>query len=1520
MRKLLLTHLLLPFRSNRPGSWVIFFFLNFNLVYLASAQNILWEKTLGGPGSEYLSTIRLTRDGGYILGGTSNSPVSGDKTDPRRGETDYWIIKYHADGTKAWDKTYGGHGGDGLRSIQQTQDGGYILGGTSGSGNTGDKSEKSRGQSDYWMIKIDAQGKKQWDKTYGGSQTDQLVAIQQTPDGGYLVGGDTYSNVSGDKTLPSFGYTDFWVLKLDAAGNKVWEKTFGGKLFERFRAITATPDGNFILAGDSDSKVNGNKTAPGKGQEDYWLIKIKPDGTKIWEKAYGGSDGDNLATLQPTQDGGYILGGWSTSGISGDKSEENKSIDSFVQDYWVIKVDAEGTKQWDKTLGGDEADQLTTLRQTQDGSYLVGGISESAKSDDKSQSQIGGEGTADFWVVKLSATGKFIADKTIGGSKRDILWDLQQTPDGNFLLGGSSDSQKSGNKSQNSKGNTDIWLVKIDDKFKKNQAISFPPLYNQVLAKAPITLSAKANSGLPVSFEVRSGAATIQGNQLTLTGPGPVRIAALQPGNATYNPTETIQTFTATLNGRQADYTFGGSQADTLASVIATPDGGYLLGGTSNSGASGSKSQNAQGSTDYWIVKINKAGQKLWDKTYGGKDQDKLTALVATPDGGYLLGGSSVSGQTGDKSQAGKGKSDYWILKINATGEKVWDKTYGGRETDQLAAIIVTPKGYLLGGSSASGTSPDKSQASKGLMDYWVLEVDHAGNKLWDKTYGGSKTDKLAALLASPAGGFLVGGSSASEVSGDKSQPARSLTDYWVIRINEQGTIVWDKTYGGSKVADRYVKGDFIESANSYLSALVPTPDGGYLVGGSSSAVKGFEKSEDNIEPRYEAPDYWVLKINSQGEKVWDNTYGGESYGSSWLSAIVAAPTGGYLLAGTSDLGKGRDKTETSIIEDFWIININEQGKKLTDRTITGSYLDYLSAAVKTPDGNFLLAGYSESEPGADKKGASLGGTDYWLVQVSSTEVPDPGVLAWDYTIGWENGEQLMDVIRTRDGGYLAAGTTFSIDEYFGGKIDYYLAKVNKAGEYQYTTTIGGTANDYLNRVIQTQDGGYLLAGTSLSGISKNKTQASQGKQDYWLIKLDTLGNKQWDKRFGGSGSDDLRKVVQLPTGEYVLGGTSNSSTSGDKSQSTQGGTDYWLLKISKNGNKIWDKRYGGSANETLGSFVVTEQGGFLLAGTSQSGKSGDKTQANQGSTDYWLVNTDAAGNVLWDKAYGGSGADQLFSLSRRGNSYFLAGTSRSGKSGDKTQAGKGGNDYWILKINATGTKLWDKTFGGSDDDDLRASTFTNQGLYVIAGTSYSEMSGDKTQSSRGGSDYWVVAVDDAGNPVYDQRFGGTGNEELRAVLQTRDGGFLLGGFSDSGQSGDKSEGNYSYSEFYLGGESTDFWLVKVAPIARNLAASRQTSRVEETIVLDKHHPLQAYPNPFREKVTINFILPETQPATVKILDGHGRAVTTLFQDKAQANQTYQLEWQAGKQASGMYLLQLQTPTGQNTQKLLLTR
>ncbi|KAA6438411.1 DNRLRE domain-containing protein [Dyadobacter flavalbus] len=357
-----------------------------------------WDKTFSGNKRDNLNTIIQTTDGGYLLGGSSNSDSGQDKTDNAfASSVDYWIVKISANGSKEWDKTYGGSRADNVRSLKQTKDGGYLVGGISLSSRDGVKSESSRGAHDFWVIKTTSDGTKEWDKTIGGNMADSLVYVDQTASGNYILGGTSLSGISGDKTDGDAINHEFWVVQLAPNGSKLWDKTFNGYNYDNMKSMDRTSDGGYIIAGESASPIGGDKTENGFGYLDYWVIKINADGDKQWDKTLGGTGRELLASVKQTPDGGYIVGGSSSSDKSGNKTEARKGS----TDYWIVKLNSDGSIAWDKTIGGarDTNNQLIGAFPAWDGGYLLCGTSAGiVPGNDRTVAMTH---STELWVVKL---------------------------------------------------------------------------------------------------------------------------------------------------------------------------------------------------------------------------------------------------------------------------------------------------------------------------------------------------------------------------------------------------------------------------------------------------------------------------------------------------------------------------------------------------------------------------------------------------------------------------------------------------------------------------------------------------------------------------------------------------------------------------------------------------------------------------------------------------------------------------------------------------------------------------------------------------------------------------------------------------------------------------------------------------------------------------------------------------------------------------------------------------------------
>ena len=406
------------------------------LLVVAQAPAIEWQKALGGSSVDYANSVQQTADGGYIVAGSSFSD-DGDVA-INHGYYDAWIVKLNSTGGIQWQKSLGGSDYDEAYSIQQTSDGGYIVAGFF------NYVTNNLSDTNYWIIKLDATGTIQWQKSLGGNFGDYAFSIQQTSEGGYVVAGYSASK-NGDVT-GNHGSQDFWIVKLNHIGDIQWQKSFGGSREDLAYSIQQTLDGGYILAGNSysnDGDVTGNH-----GSSDYWVVKLANNGDLIWQKSLGGSGQDMGRSVRQTSDGGYIVAGASGS-KNGDVTGNHGEYDA-----WVVKLNSIGSMEWQKSLGGNDYDYAHSIQQTSDGGYVLAGYSSSKNGD-----ITGNHGNADFWMVKLTGTGSIQWQKSLGGSSSDVAFSVQQTADSGYIVASSTNSRNGDVTGFH--GDQDYWIVKL---------------------------------------------------------------------------------------------------------------------------------------------------------------------------------------------------------------------------------------------------------------------------------------------------------------------------------------------------------------------------------------------------------------------------------------------------------------------------------------------------------------------------------------------------------------------------------------------------------------------------------------------------------------------------------------------------------------------------------------------------------------------------------------------------------------------------------------------------------------------------------------------------------------------------------------------------------------------------------------------------------------------------------------------------------------------------------------------------
>ena len=405
-----------------------------------------WAYHYGGSSVDVAFVIKFTTDGGTIVAGYTDSKDGDIDPHTPREYWDLWIAKLDKCGTIQWEKSFGGTGYESARDIVQTSDGGYMVLGETNS-TDGGVIAGFGGTKDIWLLKLGATGNLVWQKRYGGSGLDIGNHLELTSDGGFLIAASSSSNdgnITGNHGTG--GYTDGVLMKLNASGALQWSKCYGGSKNEELFDIEII-NGKTYLAGFTNS-VDGD-IPPSQLNYDVWLLALDANGNKIFSKIYGGSQNDVAYSMTKGADGTLTLAGYTTSD-DGDVSGAKGS-----QDYWVTNIDQNGKLNWQKVLGGTEADYANTILTDKDSSYIIGGISYSENGDITNAL---GEG--DYWTVKLDAAGKLIWKQNWGGGSSDHLrYMIHDSVLNEYYLAG--DSESDDGDFNDSYDETDFAVIKL---------------------------------------------------------------------------------------------------------------------------------------------------------------------------------------------------------------------------------------------------------------------------------------------------------------------------------------------------------------------------------------------------------------------------------------------------------------------------------------------------------------------------------------------------------------------------------------------------------------------------------------------------------------------------------------------------------------------------------------------------------------------------------------------------------------------------------------------------------------------------------------------------------------------------------------------------------------------------------------------------------------------------------------------------------------------------------------------------
>lgn len=725
------------------------------------------------------------------------------------------------------------------------------------------------------------------------------------------------------------GHSDFRVLKFDAEDGLEWERTLGGPGDDGYRddydamSVAEAPDGGVVVLGNSFSDSGC------AGTRDLLLVRLAADGGTRWQRTYGGRNHEYAAQVVPAVGGGFLVVGRTESyEVAGFKGE---------YDAWVLKVDEDGAVLWERTLGGELWDWGSALAPTPDGGALFAGYSYSSDGDAAEN-----HGDYDYLLLRLGPDGSTRWRQVLGGLVDEFAHAVIARRGGGFLVTGGSTTP-----GPDAGGGFDLWALTLgQDGTPQGMARRGGPGYeiNGVggstveLADGAFLMVGTSDSRAPGDFDawlVRVEPGEFRPWQAPAGEAGP-RTRPTGRGRA---PGAAGEAPPASAGAPRVEWqrTLGGSGADrpqdSPQALAVGPDGGCAVVGSTPQGI--------------FVAAIDPSGQVRWQRHLG---PGIGTAVALTQDGMGVL--ATAAG-------------DWSLSRLDAAGRTQWTRTLGGSGPEIATTLVATRDGGFLAGGHTQSADGDVSRAVC-AWDWWIAKVDRTGALEWETTLGGTSNDYLWQLAPAHGGGFLAVGRTESD-DGDVSAQ-NGTYDYWLAKLDEDGGLEWERSYGGW---------DW-EWGNS----VAATRDGGCVLGGYTYTFSDF--GDGDVTANHGEFDYWVLKVDGEGEIEWERSLGGAHYELGY--GLVQTRDGGYAMVGGSPSTDGQ-VTGNHGDWDAWVVRLGPAGALLWEKSLGGSRYDAGYALGETPDGGLLILGETFSDDG-DVRG-QRGEEDLWVVKLAGSG-PDP--------------------------------------------------------------------------------------------------------------------------------------------------------------------------------------------------------------------------------------------------------------------------------------------------------------------------------------------------------------------------------------------------------------------------------------------------------------------------------------------------------------------------------------------------
>lgn len=414
--------------------------------------------------------------------------------------------------------------------------------------------------------------------------------------------------------------------------------------------------------------------------------------------------------------------------------------------------------------------------------------------------------------------------------------------------------------------------------------------------------------------------------------------------------------------------TIGGTALDEANLILqSTDNSGYFVVSTSSSNIGFEKTENSYGGSDVWVVFLDNDGNVLWDKTYGGSENESPKAAVIHNNRLFILATSS-SGQTGNKTAINHGSSDLWLLSLNLNGDIDWQSSYGGSDVEGAVDLKVHNGEMILLGNSYSQISGNKTENSYGQSDYWIIKINTTnGTILNQKTIGSTGLDNAVGLAIDNLGNSYILGGSETGISGLKTINGYGDADHWVVKLNSSFDLIDQSCFGGSGYENPYNGNIIILESKIYISGTTDSNNNGTIT-----------------ENGYGSNDAWLYSLDLNLEQEWSKLYGGTGFDSG--GKIVPFSNGSFLLGFNSSSGISGNKTVANIgISDCWIILIDGSGNIVSQTAIGGNQVEFAADALLNNNNNLVITSSSDSGISGMKTEALRGVNDVWVFELNTS-------------------------------------------------------------------------------------------------------------------------------------------------------------------------------------------------------------------------------------------------------------------------------------------------------------------------------------------------------------------------------------------------------------------------------------------------------------------------------------------------------------------------------------------------------